>query len=183
MYNFCESTRNSQINGTEPYCSAKPYCQIATGWYLCDVAEVYSDASRAVMHSAAARGRLHCRFSRGNSCKHTAACNTLRVRGQCWRVIANQRAAACTILTVVVSARFILYEEQIGAMPRRGVEFNEDRPSDFAKYEQVNEPRYWSDGRKKKMNLIYRVRKWILFSANSLYETWIPSIAFKWILT
>lgn len=68
------------------------------------------------------------------------AYNTLQVRGQCWRVIANQRVAACTILTAVVSVRFILYEEQIGAVPYRGVEFNEDHPSDFTKCEQMNKP-------------------------------------------
>lgn len=69
----------------------------------------------------AARVRLYCRFSQGNSCKHTAPCDTLRVRGQCWRVIANQRVAARTILTAEVSARFALYEEQIVTVSCVGV--------------------------------------------------------------
>lgn len=115
-HNFCEAMRNNRINGHSPYCSSGPrYC------YRSQPADTLATSLKftAMYHApgcTAARGRLYCRFSQGNSCKHTAPCNTLRVRGQCWRVIANQRVAARTILTAEVSARFALYEEQIATV-------------------------------------------------------------------
>jgi len=75
---FLRSDAEQSDKCTKPYCSAGPYCQIATGWYLGDVVEVYSDASCApsCIPQSPADG-LYCRFSWSNSSKHTTAYNTL----------------------------------------------------------------------------------------------------------
>lgn len=105
--------RNSTVRWMGTVLFHRTYCQIETNWYLGDVWLKFT----AMHHAPGCIPQLHVCIvdsAASNSCKHTAARNALRVRGQCQRVIANQRAAARTILTVEVGACFILYEEQIG---------------------------------------------------------------------
>lgn len=132
MHNFCEAARNSRIKWSSPYCPGGPVLPDRNQLIPWRRRWSLQRCITAPGLRSCPRGRLYCRFSRGNSCKHTAPCNTLRVRGQCWRVIANQRATAHAILTAEVGARFTLYEEQIAATLRSVVsELNENRPPGF----------------------------------------------------